>query len=132
MKTNSQRRTTIRSSAGLSLAEMVAVIGVIGLFAAIAIPIFANATDEASSTRHRRNAQALALLANQAVAAGDLSIPAAGSVEEVVDLLLAGVSGTGALEGTLFKLHSLDEHNKAGAMRLLTWGGGVLQFHPAT
>jgi prepilin-type N-terminal cleavage/methylation domain-containing protein len=131
MKTNHQIFRKVGSKRGFSLAEMLVVIAVIGIVAAIAVPFVANATNEASATRYQRNAQSLAALANQAVAAGDLTIPAAESLEEVVDLLLAGVSGGNVFESTVFQLHSLNPEEKAGAMRLLSWEGGVLQYHPA-
>ena len=97
---------------------------------AMAVPLVAQVTHEASATTHQRNAQSLAALANQAVAAGDLTIPAAGSVEEVVDLLLAGVDGEGVFEGTVFRLDMLDAEDKAGAMRLLTLDSGILLYDP--
>lgn len=128
MKTTHQRVESIRSQRGFSLVEMLVVIAVLGILAALAVPIVANATNEASATRHQRNAQSLATLATQAVAAGNLTIPAAGSVEEVIDLVLAGVNGTGVFEETVFRLHSLDEENKLGAMGLLSWEGGVLKY----
>ena len=131
MKTKQQFSHQVGSRHGFSLVEMLVVIAVIGIIAAIAVPFAANATSEASAVRHQRNAQSLAVLANQVVASGDLTIPAAGSVEEVVDLLLAGVSGTGVFEGTVFQLHNLTGEDKARAIELLSWDGGILEYHPA-
>ena len=131
MKTNHQSFDNLGNRRGFSLVEMLAVIAVIGIVAAIAVPFAANATSEASATRHQRNAQSLAVLANQVVASGNLTIPAAESVEEVVDLLLAGVRGTGVFEGTVFQLHNLSGEDRAKAIELLSWDGGILEYHPA-
>ena len=126
MKTTIKSSTNCKKSHGFSLVEMLVVIAVIGIISAIAVPSVASVTSQAGKASHQRNAQMLATMSTNAIAAGNLEIVEAGTVDEVIDLLIAGVNGTGSFDGTLFQVHSLDTEERVAAVALLTWSGGSL------
>ena len=132
MKTTLQSNATAPHSKGFSLVEMIVVIAILGIISALAVPVLASVTGQAGEASHQRNAHSLASMANNAVAAGNVEIPAATSVDEVVDLLIAGARGTGIFEGTLFEVHNLSAADRVAAVALLSWDGGVLQYQSGT
>ena len=123
-------KITRRHSKGFSLAELLIAIAIIGIIAMLAVPVLAGAVSRSDGARDHRHAQSLSAMAGNAVAAGDLSIPAASSASEVVDLLIAGVKGSGVFEASLFQVHGLDSEEVAGALLLLQFEGGILNYKP--
>ncbi len=130
MKTTLQTTANARQSKGFSLIEMIVVIAILGIISMLVVPVVASVTGQVGEVQDKRNAQSLAEMANNAVAAGNIEIPAATSVDEVVDLLIAGVNGTGTFEGTVFEMNNLTAENRAGAVALLNWDSGLLQYQP--
>ncbi|MFT4548666.1 MAG: prepilin-type N-terminal cleavage/methylation domain-containing protein [Verrucomicrobiales bacterium] len=129
MKAAHQTNTN-RNKHGFSLVEMLVVIAILGIITAIAVPMVASATERAGEASHHRNAQILATMATNAMAAGNLTIPDAGTVEEVVNLLIEGVSGTGVFDTTDFQVNILKDAERLAALELLVWEGGTLQYVP--
>ena len=117
-------------SRGFSLVELLVVIAVIGVITLIGVPIITSVNSKATEARDQRNAQYIASLASNAIASGDLTIPAAGSVDEIIDLLVAGVDGTGAFKGTVFRLQNLNAEERARAKTHLTYVDGNLGYEP--
>ena len=118
-----------RRAHAFSLSEMLVVIAIVGVITALAVPILSGA-GRADNSKDRRNAQNLAEVANLAIAGGDTTIPTAGDAAAVVDLLVAGIDGSGAFEGTRFQIPDLDEDDKAGALAYLSFERGTLIYRP--
>jgi prepilin-type N-terminal cleavage/methylation domain-containing protein len=93
-----KKHTSLKSkfNSAFSLVELLVVIAVIAVIAAIAIPNIAGITGAAGIAKHQRNAQSIAAMYNNAVAAG-LDTTAINNREDAVDLITdpAGVVVSG-------------------------------------
>ena len=118
-----------RRRGAFSLVEILVVVAVIGLIAAIAVPTIANITSTADEESAKRNAQSICALHNGARAAGIEF--ATGSESEIIDALMAGVSG-GDVDGSEFKLSGLSVEEKAQAMLYCDFDSahGLMIYYP--
>ena len=119
MKTNIVKNV----KAGFSLVEMLVVIAVIGIIAAIAVPTIGNITDQANNSKAKRNAQNLASVCASAIAAGtDLgtSTTVSGIINQLVDTGLTGSSDSG-FDSTVFKVPNLTSSEKMAASQYLSY-----------
>ncbi len=94
MKTALKKNNILK--AGFSLVEMLVVIAVIGIMAAIAVPTIGNMTTQAKENKAKRNAQSAASVWASAQAAGATLSPATADADGCVAVLNGGVYGDAA------------------------------------
>ncbi len=116
------------AKAGFSLVEMLVVIAVIGIIAAIAVPNIGRINDSAKDATYRRNAQNVASLFASAQAAG-VDFASASAVEaDIIGAIITGATVSDAdspFNGTYFGVPGLDStgaiSETAGAAKYLQW-----------
>ncbi len=117
-------------AAGFSLVEMLVVIAVIGIIAAIAIPNIGKINDSAKDARARRNAQNIASVYASAQAAGyDFNDDAATAddVGALIDVIATGKTisdATSPFNGAFFGVKGVNTTTAkadGGAKDYLTW-----------
>ncbi|MEM7600122.1 MAG: prepilin-type N-terminal cleavage/methylation domain-containing protein [Verrucomicrobiota bacterium] len=132
MKLNNTRSL----KAGFSLVEMLVVIAVIGIIAAIAVPNIGRINDSAKDATYRRNAQNIASVFASAQAAGH-DFSAAGTLAEtaIITAIITGatISDTDSpFNGTYFGVPGLDSTGAIsetdGAAKYLTWNAASGQL----
>ena len=122
MKTNIVKNV----KAGFSLVEMLVVIAVIGIIAAIAVPTIGNITAQANASKAKRNAQNLASVCASAVAAGATftSTTLGDIVDQIVDTGVYGSAASG-FDSTLFKVPNMSDAERTSAEAHLEYDGGA-------
>ena len=118
---------------GFSIIEILVVISIIGIIAAIAIPYLSKFTDVADREKTRRNAQNLALVASAAAATGlDFTQSGNNSVDQVISNVITGaVVANGSFEGEIFKAPNMALEEAAPASAYLKVEGRALQYDPS-
>ena len=123
------------ANTGFSLVEMLVVIAVIGIIAAIAVPNIGRINDSAKDAPYRRNAQNIASVFASAQAAG-VDFSASSTAEaDIIDAIIAGATVSDAdspFNGTYFGVPGLDAtaavSETAGAAMYLQWDSSSRQL----
>lgn len=129
--TNGLNRSRFRSSKGLSLVELLVVLSIIGILAAISISKYQGLQKGAERATARRNAQTLAMVASSAQAVGNLTIGEATTIDDAVSVLMNGPSsGIGVFSDMDFKVSDLSDDDVELAKEYLDFENGQLVYQP--
>ena len=109
--------------AGFSLVEMLVVIAVIGIIAAIAVPNIGRINDSAKEATARRNAQNIASVFASAQAAGLNFATASTAPKDIASAVVTGAKVTekGPFEDTWFGVPGLTTADQTAALTYLSY-----------
>ena len=119
-----------RRHQGFSLVEMLVVVSIIGLIAGIAIPQISSFKTAAEEAKAQRNAQNLAAVSSQAMAAG-IDFVGSNSRAQAISNVITGASPPdGSFAGDYFGVPNLSEAEATIASVYLKVEASTLQYLP--
>ena len=131
MKRLGKPRLSRQHTSGFSLVELLVVIAVIGIIAALSIATISGLINNTGEIQAKRNAQTIAQVASAAQAAGNSTIEAAADLDEAVTIVYNNTAtGAGSFTDMDFSLSKISLQDIDNAKQFLTFASGRIQYVP--
>ncbi|MEM6910554.1 MAG: type II secretion system protein [Verrucomicrobiota bacterium] len=122
--------TALSKKSGFTLTELLVALAILGFLTAIATARLGGSFDQAREQSAKRNAQQIASVSSNAIAAGCQELIDAENEEQAVARLLAGFYGSDLFSDIYFKV-SLAPEEAEKAKQYLAFIGGQLEYDAA-
>lgn len=114
---------------GFSLLELLMTLSIIGILAALAMPMFSDTRDNVEQARNRRNAQEIVSTAAAAQVAGLDFVAPGDEIQTIKNVIEGGAPTDGAFEGRMFRVPNIDPSEIPGIARYTMLSGGSLVYN---
>jgi prepilin-type N-terminal cleavage/methylation domain-containing protein len=118
------------STVGMSLIELLAVVSVLGIVTAVALPNLASVSSHAYWAKDEKNAQNIASLLASAKAAGAPNSWT--NVDDAIEDLHTGISVQMGNGQVTLGISEMSEEERERAANLLQVSDGMVYYHPVT
>jgi type II secretory pathway pseudopilin PulG len=121
--------SVIQKSKGISLIEALMTLAIIGVMAAVAVPMFFDTTDNVTRAQQRRNAQEIVSVCATAQVAG-LNFVVLGNLEKSIEnVIVGGAPASGVFRGRLFRVPGVTLQDISKVSKFIRLENGSLIYH---